>query len=322
MDADRNSLLLSASNPTILSSLERLNDYIQKHYDQFVAHESLKRILLVSSFAEKERGYERQIATLKAIHTDIAALLLREQANTIDLREKLDNVTNSIAGLRRVVTDAGFTFVDRRRVSHEVKQEEGSQESMGISDISICPNAAISSLLSQIEAVFVEMNGRSVPPPAVPLPCYSIIEALGKVVDSLLATQRTFALLREDFKSVDAARADAGRQNQSLQEKIALLQEELKQVRDDNDRISRELVAGTVRCRYIPNRRLIRVPARLEREEHVCRQPTPPCPIPGNFIPRVAAPAESHSRPATQDEFPVSLPSPPLEKRDFLLPDG
>ena len=239
--------MLSTSSKAIPSSLERLNDYIQKHYDQFVAHESLKRILLASSSAEKEKGYKRQIVALKAIHTDIASLLLREQAANAELRQKLDSATSSMARLCQVVTDANFIFVDRKRPLLEIKQEEGSQESTDVSDITICPNAAISALLSQIESVFTEMNGLSgagLPPAADPSPCYSIAETLEKVVYSLLAAQRTFALLHEDFKSVDAARADAGLQNKSLQEKVTLLQEELNQARDDNDRISRELTTG------------------------------------------------------------------------------
>lgn len=246
-DPDRNTLL-SGSDKVILSSLESLNDYVQRHYDRFVESESANRVLLAASYAEKEKSYKRQIATLKTIHVDLAGLIAREQATNVELRQKLNDTTNSMARLCEVVTDANLVFVDRKRAPHEVKLEEGSQESMDISDVVLCPDAAISALLSQIEAVFTEMDGRGdvgLPPPVDPSPCYSIIRALEKVVDSLLATQRTFALLQENFKSVDAARADAERQNECLQEKVTLLQEELKQARSDGERISRELVAGT-----------------------------------------------------------------------------
>jgi len=238
---------LSAASKAALASLECVNDYVQKHYDQFVAKESLKRSRLAASFVEKERSYEERIKTLKSIHANITGLLVREQATNIELRQKLEIATSSVTKLCQVVTDANFVFVDHKRAPHEIKQEEDSQESTNISDIVICPNAAISSLLSQIETVVTEMNaqnGAGLPSPVNPSPCHSITEALGKVANSLLATQRTFVLLQEDFKSVDAARADAGCQNKSLQEQVASLQEELKQTRSDNERISRELAAG------------------------------------------------------------------------------
>ena len=246
LDADQDTSL-STSNKATQSSLKSLNDYIQNHYEQFAARESLERGRLVASFAEKEQSYERHISTLKAVHADIAGLLGREQTTNNELRKKLDNATSFITGLCKVVADASFVFVDSKRESHEIKQEEGSQEDTMISDIIICPNAAVSSLLSQIESVVTEMNaqnGAGLPSPIDTSPCRSIIEALGKVLDSLLATQRTFALLQEDFKSVNAACVDTESQNQSLREKIAFLQEELKQTRSDNERISQELAAG------------------------------------------------------------------------------
>ena len=245
-DADQDTSL-STSNKATQSSLKSLNDYIQNHYEQFAARESLERGRLVASFAEKEQSYERHISTLKAIHADIAGLLGREQTTNNELREKLDNATSFITRLCKVVADASFVFVDSKRGPHEIKQEEGSQENIMISDIIICPNATVSSLLSQIESVVTEMNaqnGAGLPSPIDTSPCHSIIEALGKVLDFLLATQRTFALLQEDIKSVNAARVDTEFQNQSLREKVALLQEELKQTRSDNERISQELAAG------------------------------------------------------------------------------
>lgn len=254
----------SASSKAALASLERFNDYVQKHYDQFVANESLERSRLAASFAEKEQSYEERITTLKSIHTNIASLLVREQATNIELRQKLDIATSSVTRLCQVVADANFVFADRKRAPHEIKQEENSQESTNTSDIVICPNAAISSLLSQIQTVVTEMNvqnGAGLPSSVDPSPCHSIIEALGKVVDSLLATQRTFALLQDDFKSVDKNRADTERQNESLQENIASLQEELKRTRSDNERISHELAAGTP---------VVHVP---RQEADVCFQP-------------------------------------------------
>jgi len=239
---------LPAPNKTTPPSLKCLNDYIQEHYDRFVAHESLERTRLTASFAEKERGYERQISRLNAVHIDIAGLLAREKTANGELHEKLDNAKSLITRLCRVVTDANFVFVDRKRGLHEVKQEEGSQECITVSDIVMSPNPAVSSLLSQIETVVTEMNaqnGAGVPSPVDTSPCHSILEALGRVVDSLLVTRRIFALLQEDSKSVNAARVDAERQNESLQEKIALLQEELEQARSDNERTSKELAAGT-----------------------------------------------------------------------------
>ena len=247
LDTDQDAL---PSNPkkSILSSLECLNDYIQKHYDRFVAVESLKRTHLVASFAEKEQGYRKQIAMLKAVHVDIADLLSREQMSNADLRQELDSTVKSVARLCKVVNDANFVFVDRKPAPHEIKQEESSEESTSVPDVAICPNAAVSALLSQIETVVTEMNaqnGAGLPSPVDSSPCYSVIDALGKVVNSLLATQRTFVLLQENSKSVDAARVDAERQNESMQEKVALLQEQLKQARGDNEWISRELAAGT-----------------------------------------------------------------------------
>ena len=242
LDTDQDALPATL-HKSISSSLECVNNYIQKHYDRFVAHETLKRTLLTDSFTEKEQGYQRQIATLKAVHIDIAGLLSREQATSADLRQKLDNSASSLARVCQAVTDANFEFADRKRPPHEIKQES-SQE---ITDIAICPDAAISVLLSQIETVVTEMNaqnGAGLPSPVDPSPCRSVIDALKKVVDSLSATQHTFALLQENSKSVDAARTDAERQNESLQEKIALLQEELKQAREENEKTSQELAAG------------------------------------------------------------------------------
>jgi len=237
-----------APNKTTPSSLECLNDYIQKHYAKVVAHESLERTRLIASFAEKERNYERQISTLKAVHADIAGLLAREQTTNGELRKKLDNMTGFMTRLCKVVADANFVFVDRKRGPYEIKQEKSSQGCINVSDIIMSPNAAISSLLSQIETVVAEMNaqnGAGLPSSVDTSPCNSILEALGRVVDSLSATQRIFALLQEDLKSVNATRVDTERQNESLQEKIALLQEELKQARSDNERTSKELAAGT-----------------------------------------------------------------------------
>lgn len=234
--------LLSASNKSIQSSLECLNDYIQKHYDRFVAHESLERNRLITSFVEKEQSYERQISILKAIHTDIAGLLVREKAANDELRDKLDNVINSVTMLYKIATDAN-SVVDRKRDPHEIKQEEDSQENMNVSGI--CPNAA--SFLSQMETMVTEINtqnGTGLPLPVDTLPCHSTSEALGRVVDFLLATRRIFALLQEEVQSVGAARVDLERQNESLQEKITLLQEELKQARSDNERVSQELAVG------------------------------------------------------------------------------
>lgn len=247
LGADQDTLL-SASNKAILSSLECLNDYIQKHYDQFVARESLDRNRLVASFAEKEKNYERQISILKAIRTDIASLLAREQTTNEKLREALENATGSIATLCKLVTDANFVFVDRKRGPHEIKQEEKSEESTIASDIVICPNATIFSLLSQIESVVTEMNTQNsapLPSPVDILHCHSIVEALGRVADSLLVTQHAFGLLQGDLKSVGAARVDAERQSESLREKIILLQEELEKTKSSCERTSQELAAGT-----------------------------------------------------------------------------
>ena len=234
---------LSASSKAIQSSLKLFNDYIQKHYERFAEHESLERTRLVASFTQKERSYERQISTLKTIHTDIAGLLAREQLTSSELRQKLDTATNSINKLCRAVADANFVFVKPKEAPHGIKQEDDLEESVNVSDIKMCPNAAISSLLSQIETVAIKINaqnGVNLPPS----PCHSVIEALDKVANSLLVTQRSFALLLKDFKSVDAARAGTECQNRSLQQNVALLQEELKRTRSDNQRISRELAAG------------------------------------------------------------------------------
>lgn len=241
-------ILLSPPTKAIKSSLEILNNHFQKYHDRFVEQESLKLSRLIASFAKKEQTYGRQISTLKATRADVSGLLVREQAVNYELREKLDNATGSITRLCKVVTDANFSFVDRKQGSHEIKREESPEEGMNVSDVIICPDAAISSLLSRIEAVITEMdaqNGVGLPSPVDILPCHSILETLGKVVDSLLATQRTFSLLQEDFKSVCAARDNAERQNESLQGSITLLQEELRQVRYDNEKISQELAAGT-----------------------------------------------------------------------------
>jgi len=245
-DADQD--ISSPSNNVILSSLECLNDYVQKHYDRFVAQESLERSHLAASFAKKEQDYERQISILKAVHTDIAALLAREQVTNAGLHQKLDSVTSSMARLCKVVTDANFVFVGRKRAPHEVKQEENSQSNTDVLDVTICPDATISALLSQIESVVTEMNAHNsvgLPSSVDPSPCHSVSGTLRKVVDSLLATQRAFSLLRDDFKFVDATRMDGERQNESLQEKIALLQQELERARSDNEGLSQELTAGT-----------------------------------------------------------------------------
>ena len=234
-----------APNKTTPPSLRCLNDYFQKHHDRSVASE---RNDLIASFAEKERSYERQISTLKAVHNDIAGLLTRGRTANDELREKLGSATGLVTRLCKIVADANFVFVDRKRGLHEIKREENSQESMNVSDIVMSPNAAISSLLSQIETVVTDMNaqnGAGLPSPVDTSPCHSILEALRRAVDSILATQRMFALLQEDLKSVNAARVEEGRKNESSQEKIALLQEELKQARSDNERTSKELIAGT-----------------------------------------------------------------------------
>jgi hypothetical protein len=239
---------LSASSQTIQSSLKRFNDYVQKHYDRFVEHESLKRSRLVASFAEKEQSYERQISTLNTIHTDIAGLLAREKSNNAQLHQILDIATDSMARLCKVVADANFVFFNSKRDPHGIKQEDGGQEN--VPDITLRHNATISSLLSQIETILVEMNaqkGVSLPLPPDSSPYHFVIKALGKVADTLLTTQRSLALLLEDFKSVDAARINTECQNESLQKEIVLLQEELRRTRGDNQRISQELAAGTPR---------------------------------------------------------------------------
>ena len=239
---------LSASSKTIQSSLELFNDYVRKYHERFVFNESLERNRLVASFSEKEKGYEKQISKLKGVHADIAGLLVREQSTNNELRQKLDLATDSVARLCKVVADANFVFVDRKQGPHGIKQEEPSEESMNVPDMMLCPNAAISSLLSQIGTIVTEMNaqnGVGQASPVDPSPCHSITEALSKVTNSLSTTQRSFSLLIEDLKSVDTARADTEFQNKTLQEKIALLQEELKEKRRDNTRISQELAEGT-----------------------------------------------------------------------------
>lgn len=244
--ADRGSSL-SASSMTIQPSLEHLNDYVRKHYERFIEHESLERSRLAASFAEKEQSYEKQISTLKAIHIDISGLLAREQSTNSELRRQLDIATDSMSRLCKVVADNNFVSVHHKQGPHGIKQEDSAQESLNVSD-SVCSNVVISSTLSQTVSTVTEMNapnGVVLSSPSDPLPGHSIIETFGKVADSLLATQRSFALLLENFKSADAARVDIETQNQSLQEKIALLQEELRQTRGDNEKISRELAAGT-----------------------------------------------------------------------------
>lgn len=246
IETDRD-LLLSASNISIQSSLQSLNNYIQKHYDRLVVHESLKRTLLTDSFTEKEKDYEKQIASLKAIHTDIAGLLSREQATNVELCQKLDYATGSMVMFCKAVTDAGFMFFDREQTPHGIKQEEGTQEIMGTPDVIICPDAAATAILSQIGSVVADLNaqnGSSLPSPVDSSPCRSITETLAKVADSLLTTQSTFVSLQGNLKSVDADRVVAESRNETLQEKIALLQEKLKQARNDNERISQELDAG------------------------------------------------------------------------------
>ena len=246
---------LSAPSNAIQSSLKNINDYLQKHYERFIEHESLERSRLVASFAEKEKSYEKQISTLKAVHIDIAALLVREQSINGELRQKLDVATSTMARLCKVVADPNFIFVDRTRGPHRTKQEDSPQESVDVSDIITCPNTAISSLLSQIETIVTEINaqsGVSLPSPGDPSPRYSTIEALDKVANSLLATQRSFALLIEDFRSADAVRVDTECQNRSLQKMTALLQEELQRIRGENKRISRELTAGRPESVVLP----------------------------------------------------------------------
>lgn len=289
LDGDQETSL-SASSKAIQSSLESLNAYVQKHYDRFVAHESLERSRLAASFAEKEKSYEKQLATLKAVHTDIAGLLARERTINVELGQKLDDANSSMARLYQLVTDANFVFVEHKRLPHRVKQEESPQENMYLTDVTLCPNAAVSALLSQVETIVDEMNlenGVGLPSPIDSSPCCSIIEALRKVVDSLSATRRTFELLQENYKSAHTARVDAERQNVSLQENFALLQEELKQARRDNERISQELAAGaSVADPQLTggSRPLL---ARLEKERHVCQVSDPRYPTPGTSTPCV-----------------------------------
>ena len=274
---------------SILASLDCLNDYIQKHCDRFVADESLKRNRLAASFAQKEQGYQKQITALKAVHVDIAGLLSREQTSNADLRQELDNAASSVVRLCKLVTDANFVFVDCKQVPHEIKQEEGLPESTSVTDVAICPDASVSALLSRIETVVTEINaqnGAGLPSPVDFSPCYSVVGALGKVADSLLVTQRTFVLLQENFKSACVARVGAECQNESLQEKIVLLQGELEQARGDNERISQELAAGTPVAYVLLMGGSRSFSARLEKEAHVCRPPTPPYPTPGKPIPR------------------------------------
>jgi hypothetical protein len=275
---------LSASSKAIQSSLESLNAYVQKHYDRFVAHESLERIRLAASSAEKEKSYEKQLATLKAVHTDIAGLLARERTINVELGQKLDDANSSMARLCQLVIDANFVFVEHKRLPHGVKQEESPQESIDLTDVTLCPNAAVSALLSQVETIVNEMNlenGVGISSPIDSSPCCSIIEALRKVVDSLSVTRHTFELLQENHKSAYTARVDAVRQNVSLQENFALLQEELKQARSDNERISQELAAGAsvVDPQLTEGSRPLS--ARLEKERHVCQVSDPRYPTHG-----------------------------------------
>ena len=239
---------LSASSKTTQSSLKRFNDYVQKHCERLIEHESLERSRLLASFSDKEQSFKKQISTLKAIHTDVAGLLTREKSTNSELRQRLEIRTNSMEKLCNAVADANFVFFDRKRGPHGMKQEDCSQESMNVPDIIMCPNTAISSLLSQIEIIAVEINAQnsvSLSSIAEPSPCHSTIKALDRVAKSLLATRCSFAQLLEDFKSADASRVNTEFQNESLQERIALLEEELKQTRSDNRRIPQELVAGT-----------------------------------------------------------------------------
>jgi hypothetical protein len=275
---------LSASSKAIQSSLESLNAYVQKHYDRFVAHESLEHIRLAASFAEKEKSYEKQLATLKAVHTDIAGLLARERTINVELGQKLDDANSSMARLYQLVTDANFVFVEHKRLPHGVKQEESPQESIDLTDVTLCPNAAVSALLSQVETIVNEMNlenGVGISSPIDSSPCCSIIEALRKVVDSLSVTRHTFELLQENHKSAYTARVDAERQNVSLQENFALLQEELKQARSDNERISQELAAGASVVDPQLTQGSRPLSARLEKERHVCQVSDPRYPTPG-----------------------------------------
>ena len=240
---------ISLSSSTFQSSLKSFNDYIQKHYEQFVEHESLERNRLVATFAEKEHSYQSQISALETIHTDISGPLAREQSTNAELRQKLDIATSSISRLCKMVADLTTIFVVSKRGLHEVKvkQEGCSQENTNVPDINMCPNPAISSLLSQIETIVAEMktgNCAGLPSTADYEPYHSIIVALGKVTDSLCETQRSLALLLKNFKSVDATRADAECRNESLRGDIALLQEELEQTRNENKKIARELAAG------------------------------------------------------------------------------
>lgn len=262
---------LSASSQTIQSSLKRFNDYVQKHYERFAEHESLKRSRLVASFVEKEQSYERRISTLNTIHTDIANLLAREKSTNTQLCQVLDNATNSMTRLCKAIADANFVFVDSKLAPHGIKQEI------------LCPTTAVSSLLSQIETVLTEMSGQkgvSMPSPPDSSPCGFAFEALVKIADTLLATQRSLGLLLEDFRSADAVRNDTECQNKSLQEKIVLLQEELHRTRGDNQRISQELAAGTPGSALL-SMILTPFPVRLERGNHVGQSPASVYPTAG-----------------------------------------
>lgn len=239
---------LSPSGKTIQSSLKRLNDYVQKYLDQLFEHQSLERSRLVASFTEKEQNYQRQISTLNGARTDVIGLLARERIINGDLRQRLDVAANSMARLCNVIADTNLVSARRDRGPHGIKQEDDLQESVNISHITMCPDAAISSLLSQIETLVIEINaqnGASLPSPPDSSPCHSTIKALDKAANSLLATQRSFTLLLEDFKSLDAARANTERRNVSLQENFALIQKELERTRSENQRILQELAAGT-----------------------------------------------------------------------------
>ncbi|KAF9788110.1 hypothetical protein BJ322DRAFT_1047065 [Thelephora terrestris] len=278
---------LSASGKATQPSLEHLNEYVRKHFERFVEHESLERSRLAASFAEKEQSYEKQISTLRADNTDISALLAQERSTNSELRQKLDVATNSMARLCKVVADVNSISVNRGQVPHEVKQEDNSQGIISASDMKICPSAVIASQADFIVTELNASNGVGLPSSSDLFSRHSIVETFGKVADSLLATQRSFALLLDNFKSADAARVDSECQNTSLQEKITLLREELRQKRSDNEKIAWELAA-----------------ARLERERHVCQPPL-----------------LEHPAPALQTELPLSLPSPPLERRDLPIPN-
>jgi hypothetical protein len=295
--------LLSAQDKAAVSSLNVLNDYIKKHYDRLVEHESLERRRIVASFAEKEQSYERQISRQIAACADVAALLAREQSTNNELRQKLDIAAGSITILCKLVTDGNSVFVNHKLGPHQIKQEEGASVSGTMTFL----DAAISPLLSQIETIVTGTNANAgLPSPVDPSSCHFLIEALGKIADSLLATQRSFALQLEDYKAVDADRVETGCENVSLRAEVALLQEELKQVKNDKERISHELAVGAPVFAALSTSVLFLFSVRLEREKHTCPPPTSTYSTP--IVPH------SHTSAAHVD-FSASLPSPPLEKR-------